>query len=129
MAAVRVRHDQVVLRLNLIERLLTLSVRSPRLPLDQVETVLVNRRPGRLLQEVDFGFSGNSSPLGWVLKAFTRASYQGARASCLVYMRCPAVQVLFKSGATSRLWLASSTDAQRQVDELRQALHSSDGDG
>ena len=79
-------------------------------------------RPGRLLDEVDFGFAGNTAPLGFVMTAVARGRYEGGLAVCLVYLRFPCVRVTIGDGARWRLFLVSSTDANALAAKLCTSL-------
>lgn len=123
MAALEIIGDRLRLRLNPVERLMDLRLRSPKAPLSAVQSVTVIARPGRtLLEEVDFGFAGNTAPLGAVVTASSRAKVAGGRAAAFVYLRRKAVRVDLADEVSGwRLFLVSCKNAEEVAVALRAA--------
>jgi hypothetical protein len=114
MAALKIIGGRLMLRLNPVEKLMDLRLRSPTVPLAAVRNVTVVDRPGRiLLDEVDLGFAGNTAPLGAVVTASSRAEAAGGRAAVFVYLRRTSVRVDLAGAASPwRLFLVSCRDPE-----------------
>jgi hypothetical protein len=116
------RGDLLVLRLNPIERVLDLRLRSPKAAVQHVESIQ-SVRPGAVVVQVDQGFAANTAPMGAMVTAKARGNlYQGGRAAVFVYLRFRSVEVMFSEPSPWRLWLVSSTRARDEVGRLRAAV-------
>lgn len=103
MASLKVVGDRLLVRLNPLERLADLRLRSPSAPIEAVREVTVVDRPGKVLvSDVDLGFAGNTAPFGFVVTASSRAKFQGGRAAVFVYLRRRSVRVDLEEKEESR---------------------------
>jgi hypothetical protein len=119
-----VRRNRLVMRLNLIEKLLDLRLASPAAPVSTVESVTAIDDPKDLLEtEHSFGFAGNTAPLRSAMTAFSRARFEAGRAAVFVYFGGQCLRVNMNSaGNRWQLLLDSSRSVDDDVAALREAL-------
>jgi hypothetical protein len=123
-AVLKITGDRLILRLNLGEKLMDLRLRSPTVPLGAVRKVEVLEHPRQVLAaEVDFGFAGNTAPLGGIVTATARAKFRDGRAAVFVYLRRKSVRVdIGLAGGRWRLFLVSCGNPDHVAAELRAHL-------
>lgn len=120
MALLKVVGDRLVLRLNPVEKLMDLRLRSPAVPLTAIRHVSVVERPAKFMEgKIRFGFAGDTAPLAAVATAFSRGKVDGGRAAVFVYLRRTSVQVdLDDRQARWKLFLVSCRNAEEAAAEL-----------
>jgi hypothetical protein len=120
MALLKVVGDRLLLRLNPVEKLMDLRVRSPSVPLTAIRRVSVVEHPGGFIEgNIRFGFAGDTAPLGAVVTAFSRGKVDGGRAAVFVYLRRSSVRLdLDDKAARWRLFLVSCRNAEKVAAEL-----------
>ncbi len=126
MARFVLRGDRLVVRLNLLEKLADLRLRSPTVPSASVRSIEVVRRTGPLRHEVDMGFAANTAPAAGLVTAHSRGRYAGGRAAVFVYLGRSAVRVNLDD-AKWRLFLISSRQPESVAERLRDGLPRIDG--
>lgn len=121
MARLLVRDERLVVRLNALEKLADLRLRSPAVPVVCVRSIDVVSRTGRLRLEVDFGFAGNTAPFAGLATASSHGRYAGGRAAVFAYLGRSAVRVDLDD-ARWRLFLVSSREPELVAQRLRDSM-------
>lgn len=125
-ARVLIRHHQLVLKLNCVEKVMALR-RNVRVPLGSVESVSVLSRPvssGRSpMIDVSMGFAASSAPLAGVATIGPRARYLDGQALVIVWGNRPAVVVeLNPEAGRWRLLVVSVSEPDAVAGRIRSAL-------
>ena len=117
--------DDLLLRLNWLEKLGDLSLRIVKVPLTAIQTVeVVNDPHSHLLSyDIDIGFAGNGAPARKIMTLKTRAKIgEGGRAAVVEYLNRPAVVVRLGENTTPwRILVVSSKHAAQVASAIRDA--------
>lgn len=126
MARLLIRHHQLVVKLNFLEKVMALRG-NVRVPLAKVETVSVLPHPVTSIRapmiDVSMGFAASSAPLARVATIGPRARYLDGHALVIVWGNRPSVVVEMNPGAGRwRLLVVSVPEPDAVAQRVRSAL-------
>lgn len=126
MANVSIQHNQLVVKLNVVETAMALR-RNVRVPLASIESVSVLSHPVSSLPgpmaDVTMGFAASTAPLAHLATVGPRAKYRDGQALVIVWGNRPSVAVeLNPTAGRWRLLVVSVPEPQAVAQAVGSAL-------